>query len=74
MYSKNRDHAGPFSGNISPLPLTSRGAPGTAGIMNIAASRASITMDVEVWVPSHCSEPWRRKVTAPVTAPMMTIG
>ena len=74
IYSKNSDQHGPLSGNISPLPRTSRICPGTAGIMNIAHSSANITIDVDDWLPSQRANPDSAKLTAPITAPIITMG
>ena len=74
IYSKNNDQPGPLSGNISPLPRTSYGTPGTAGIIHIVSIRATITQLVGAMLPSHLSHPVAKNAMAPITAPIISIG
>ena len=73
-YSKNSDQQGPLRGNIYPLPRTSRGIPGNAGIMRHEHINARKVMDNVDVVPSQRSIPVKRKDIRPIVAPITTIG
>ncbi len=74
IYSKNKDHVGPLSGNSSPFPRTSAIEPGMTGIRHAPAKKAHSTADIGTLLPSHLTLPCIRNVTAPSTAPITTIG
>ena len=74
MYSKNNDHAGPFNGNISPLPRTSCIAPGQAGIKQQVKRKATTTPAVGVTEPSHFTPPCNKNVVRPIMAPITIMG
>ena len=74
MYSKKRDQQGPLRGNISPLPRTSRGIPGSAGIMSHDQLRAMRVGSSVEGLLSQRSMPVSRKEMAPMSAPIMTMG
>ena len=74
IYSKKSDQHGPFSGNISPFPRTSRGIPGKAGIIRHEHKNARMVMANVECVPSQRSIPVSRNDTRPIAAPITTIG
>ena len=74
-YSKKSDHEGPLSGNISPLPRTSRPVPGNAGSIRQEQMKAmKVSRQVER-VPSQRSMSDKKtKDTMPIKAPITTMG